>query len=365
MWNLMQARRQIVIDTYGEIATLPPDAVVEKEITLPKGGTHSVYTLSEEHRLFIESVEAIAEAKFSDQNYQATLDKSRAALVYLAGQIPHVHGRFEEALPRLISVMTQFPDSPEALWARAMVFEELTTDPSSAVNLQAETSCNAWRTVVHSGLAEAKPIPLEGLLAAGTEYINTCGAKRIDRNLVDDVIQRTTKTTGATAPLIAAIWQQGPISRTMKRQLNKDLKRMLAAEDEGALELCRDLRDRASGLTACAAAASQKRPHDKAKVAASDAESSEHAESIRSVVRRKKSQVQYCYEKRLKENPNISGRLVIMVDIDKGRVTQVRIEANKTGDKEIESCVKSKVKRWRFSPETTDSIVLPFALSSK
>jgi len=102
----------------------------------------------------------------------------------------------------------------------------------------------------------------------------------------------------------------------------------------------------------------------KASLGAIDAGSSEHAGSIKSVVAKKKGQVQYCYEQRLKENPNIGGRLAISVDIDHGRVTQVRIDENATGDKTIESCIKGKVKRWRFSTKVTESIFLPFALST-
>ena len=101
----------------------------------------------------------------------------------------------------------------------------------------------------------------------------------------------------------------------------------------------------------------------KASLGAVDAGSSEHAGSIKSVVAKKKGQVQYCYEQRLKENPNIGGRLAISVDITNGRVTKVMISENQTGDKAIESCVQGKVRRWRFNAEVTESIFLPFALS--
>ena len=101
----------------------------------------------------------------------------------------------------------------------------------------------------------------------------------------------------------------------------------------------------------------------KASLGAVDAGSSEHAGSIKSVVAKKKGQVQYCYEQRLKENPNIGGRLAISVDIANGRVTKVMISENQTGDKAIETCVQGKVRRWRFNAEVTESIFLPFALS--
>ncbi|MAY80821.1 MAG: hypothetical protein CL930_08555 [Deltaproteobacteria bacterium] len=102
----------------------------------------------------------------------------------------------------------------------------------------------------------------------------------------------------------------------------------------------------------------------KATLKGMDAGSSEHAGSITSVVKKKKGQVQYCYELRLKENPNIGGRLAISVEIAGGRVTNVRIDDNKTGDKAIESCVIGKVRRWRFDAAVSESIYLPFALSA-
>ena len=102
----------------------------------------------------------------------------------------------------------------------------------------------------------------------------------------------------------------------------------------------------------------------KASLGAVDAGGSEHAGSIQSVVAKKKGQVQYCYEQRLKENPSIGGRIGINVDIANGRVTNVTISENQTGDKAIEGCIKGKVRRWRFSSEVTESIFLPFALSA-
>jgi hypothetical protein len=102
----------------------------------------------------------------------------------------------------------------------------------------------------------------------------------------------------------------------------------------------------------------------KAVLGGIDAGGGEHSDGIKSVVRRKKGQVQYCYESRLKENPNIGGRLAINVNIAGGRVTSVTIEENSTGDSGIEGCVVGKVRRWRFAPEVTERIYLPFALSS-
>ena len=57
---------------------------------------------------------------------------------------------------------------------------------------------------------------------------------------------------------------------------------------------------------------------------------------------KKKGQVQYCYEQRLKENPSIGGRIGINVDIANGRVTNVTISENQTGDKAIEGVSRAR-----------------------
>jgi hypothetical protein len=101
-----------------------------------------------------------------------------------------------------------------------------------------------------------------------------------------------------------------------------------------------------------------------AKLKGLDAGGSEHEDGIRSVVRKKKSQVQWCYEQSLKVNSGIGGRLEIEVRVAGGRVTSVKVVQNATGDSAIESCVVKKVRRWRFPQEVSTTIRLPFALSS-
>ena len=63
--------------------------------------------------------------------------------------------------------------------------------------------------------------------------------------------------------------------------------------------------------------------------------------------------MQYCYEQRLKARASEAGSA--SVDIANGRVTNVTISENQTGDKAIEGCIKGKVRRWRFN-RVTESI---------
>jgi hypothetical protein len=95
-----------------------------------------------------------------------------------------------------------------------------------------------------------------------------------------------------------------------------------------------------------------------------DVGGAEGADAIKSVLRSKSGQVKYCYEQRLKENPNISGRIAVEVSIAGGRVTSAVIVENTTGDSALESCVTRKIRSWRFSEEAEGDIYLPFALSA-
>ena len=95
-----------------------------------------------------------------------------------------------------------------------------------------------------------------------------------------------------------------------------------------------------------------------------DVGGAEGADAIKAVLRSKSGQVKYCYEQRLKENPNISGRIAVEVSIAGGRVTSAVVVENSTGDSALESCVTRKIRSWRFSAEAEGDIYLPFALSA-
>ncbi len=123
MWNLMQVRRQALIDAYGTVEALPANAVVEQEVTLPSGGTRSVYTLSEEHRVFIDSADVLLETEFSNEDYAGSLDEARPALAYLPGQILYIHGRLEEARERLTKVIERWPGKDEAAFAASLIVD--------------------------------------------------------------------------------------------------------------------------------------------------------------------------------------------------------------------------------------------------
>lgn len=119
-----------------------------------------------------------------------------------------------------------------------------------------------------------------------------------------------------------------------------------------------------AGTASASAAPAAKIPTGNANLGNIDMAAGEASNDIKKVVRAKAGQVKYCYDQRLKENPNISGRIAVDVSISGGRVTSVNIAENTTGDKGLESCVTRKIRAWRFPAEVEDDIYLPFALEA-
>jgi TonB family protein len=66
-------------------------------------------------------------------------------------------------------------------------------------------------------------------------------------------------------------------------------------------------------------------------------------------VRTRIGAIKACYERALKRNPNLSGRVKMRWTITTaGTVTDVEIDEDTVGDAEVASCLKGLVGRWRF-----------------
>jgi TolA-binding protein len=123
MWNLMQVRRQGLIDKFGTVEALPSNAVEEERVALPSGATRSKYTLSDDHKAFIESADMLLETEFSSEEYAGSLEEARPAMAYLPGQILYYHGHLEEARARLNRVIEQYPGRDEAAFAASLIVD--------------------------------------------------------------------------------------------------------------------------------------------------------------------------------------------------------------------------------------------------
>jgi hypothetical protein len=92
------------------------------------------------------------------------------------------------------------------------------------------------------------------------------------------------------------------------------------------------------------------------------------SDCVKHVVIAKSGQLQYCYEKRLNEVPDLGGRIEVGWSIGAGGIVEsVYIVANATGDDVFGECVKGKVKKWSFAQcaESSGDVSWGFAFTSK
>lgn len=73
-----------------------------------------------------------------------------------------------------------------------------------------------------------------------------------------------------------------------------------------------------------------------------------------------------CYEKELKRNPSLKGKVVVRFTITaSGRVSEVEIEENSLGNQAVASCIRTIVRGWAFpfKPEEDVPVSYPFVFS--
>jgi TonB family protein len=78
-------------------------------------------------------------------------------------------------------------------------------------------------------------------------------------------------------------------------------------------------------------------------------------------VRARIGAVKACYERALKRNPNLSGKVKVRWTITAaGTVSGVDIADDTMGDSEVSSCIKQLVARWRFPAPSNGSVEVEF-----
>ncbi len=74
---------------------------------------------------------------------------------------------------------------------------------------------------------------------------------------------------------------------------------------------------------------------------------SRDADQVSEVVNRHNASIQYCYQRELKQNPDLKGKLVVRFTIDPaGTVKDVKVISSTLNSPSIERCVISRIKRW-------------------
>lgn len=88
-------------------------------------------------------------------------------------------------------------------------------------------------------------------------------------------------------------------------------------------------------------------------------------QSVSATIRRRMPGLEACYEKALRSNPNLKGKVTYTITINpSGRVTDVDIEEDTVGDASVRSCTEAKIKAWRFLTEgAEDSSEVTFSVS--
>jgi len=71
------------------------------------------------------------------------------------------------------------------------------------------------------------------------------------------------------------------------------------------------------------------------------------------------AQVKSCYERRLKNNPLLEGKLDLNINIStKGKVRAITVNRDTVGDSEMLKCVRQTINRWSFPKPTGGSVVI-------
>jgi outer membrane biosynthesis protein TonB len=76
--------------------------------------------------------------------------------------------------------------------------------------------------------------------------------------------------------------------------------------------------------------------------------------------------IQGCYEKELKRNPNLKGKVVVRFSITTGgRASEIEIEQDTLGNDAVGSCIKTVIRGWvfPFKPDSDVSVAYPFVFS--
>jgi hypothetical protein len=71
--------------------------------------------------------------------------------------------------------------------------------------------------------------------------------------------------------------------------------------------------------------------------------------------------IKACYDRGLKRNPNLSGKIAIHWTITAaGTVTGVDVDSDTMGDSEVASCIKGQITRWRFPAPSGGSVEVSY-----
>jgi len=89
-------------------------------------------------------------------------------------------------------------------------------------------------------------------------------------------------------------------------------------------------------------------------------------EKLAAYVRSRKGAIQQCYEKELKRNPSLKGKVVVRFSITPaGRTSDIDVEENTLGNEAVASCIKTTIRGWvfPFKPDSEVPVAYPFVFA--
>lgn len=98
-----------------------------------------------------------------------------------------------------------------------------------------------------------------------------------------------------------------------------------------------------------------------------DIDGTMNTDAVARTIRLGMGAVTSCYQRALKRNPNLSGKIVVRLSINTmGAVTKVAIDSDSIGDPQVTSCIQSYASRWRFPPPEggTAEVAVPFVFQA-
>lgn len=89
-------------------------------------------------------------------------------------------------------------------------------------------------------------------------------------------------------------------------------------------------------------------------------------EALARYVKARKTAIQNCYERELKRNPRLKGKILVRFAITRtGRANEIEIDENTLGNDAVASCIRTVVRTWvfPFKPESDVTVAYPFVFS--
>lgn len=97
------------------------------------------------------------------------------------------------------------------------------------------------------------------------------------------------------------------------------------------------------------------------KPSAPEVDGSLDPKAVASYVKRRLRSITDCYNRELKRNPNLSGKIEIEFTIaESGRVESTDVVANKMGSAAVAKCIMGRISRWRFPKPDGGSVTVSY-----